>query len=365
MSVQAEPGLIGRRFERREIVLWSAAAIVALAAHLGTGWQAYRWGGAEPPPADAAPAAIMIDLAPATVSPESVPSDTPDTVDSQESMAADEPVEIAETVPVTDTRVEQVVEFDEVDPLQETVVEEITPQTAELIDPAPTEQAEAAEAVPETVTETSEVVPETVEPTAEPTTAEAEEVIPDMVEAPLPEVAVAVPEPRPAEAEAEPKPPAAKRKPVEDAKPVAKVKPVEKAKPADKPKEVTKAPPKKQPSPKATVARTKSGQASPKASAAAGNQGAKGSTMSPATWKSRVYAHIARGKRSLKGRRGSEVVVKFSFDNSGNVLSASVVGSSGDPKLEQSAVAMVLRRSPIPAPPAGVSRTLTAPMNLE
>jgi protein TonB len=366
MSVQAAPasGLAPRRFERREILLWSAAAIVALVAHVGTGWQAYRWGNDQPPPAEAAPA-IMIDLAPMSVAAESVPMDTPDTVDSVDAPAADDPVEVAEAVPVTDAKVEQVEEFEEVDPLQETVVEEITPETAQPIDPNRTEQAQVETAVPEEVTETSEVVPETVEPTAEPTTAEAEEVIPDIVEAPLPEVAVAVPEPRPVEEEAEPKPPAAERKPVQEPKPVAKAKPVEKAKPAEKPKEVVKAPPKKKPSPKADVARTKSGQNAPKASASAGNQGSKGSTMSPATWKSRVYAHIARGKRSLKGRRGSEVVVRFSFDNSGNVLSASVVGSSGDPKLEQSAVAMVLRRSPIPAPPAGVSRTLTAPMNLE
>ncbi len=37
---------------------------------------------------------------------------------------------MAETVLVADLRVEQVDEFDEVDPLQETVVEEITPETA-------------------------------------------------------------------------------------------------------------------------------------------------------------------------------------------------------------------------------------------
>ena len=363
MSVQAEPGLIGRRFERREIVLWSAAAIVALAAHLGTGWQAYRWGSAEPPPADAAPAAIMIDLAPATVQPESVPSDTPDTVDSADAMAAEDPVEIAEAVPVADTQVEHVEEFDEVDPLQETVVEEITPETAQPVDPNQTEQAEVAEAVPEAVTETSEVVPETVEPTAEPTTAEAEEVIPDIVEAPLPEVAVAVPEPRPVEEEAEPAP--AKRKPVEEPKPVAKAKPVEKAKPIKKPREAAKAPPKKQPSPKASVVRTKSGQDTPRAAASAGNQGAKGSSMAPATWRAKVNAHMARGKRFLRGREGSRVTVSFSFDGSGNVVAASVISSSGDAKLEESAVSMVRRRSPIPAPPPGVGRTLSVPMNVE
>ncbi|MDQ6438130.1 TonB family protein [Mesorhizobium sp. LHD-90] len=361
MSIQAEPisGLVGRRFERREILLWSAAAIVALAAHVGTGWQAYRWAASAPPPAAEAAPAIMIDLAPMSVAAEAVPLDMPDTVDSPQTEASEEPVEIAEAVPVTDTKAEQVEEFDEVDPLRLTPVEEISPDVTKPVEPEPVEQAQPAEAAPEPPTETSEVVPETVEPTTEPTTTEAEEVIPDIVEAPLPEVAFAVPEPRPVEAEAEPAP--AKRKPAEDPKP-AKAKPIEKAKPVEKPKEAAKAPPKKQPSPKASVARTKSGQNAPRSATAAGNQGMKGSSMSPATWEAKVNAHMARGKRSLRARGKGTVKVRFSIGSGGEILTASVARSSGNAAFDQSAVDMVRRRSPIPAPPPGANRTLTIPI---
>ncbi|MFI0847035.1 TonB family protein [Mesorhizobium sp. IMUNJ 23232] len=362
MSVQAEPGLVLRRFDRREILLWSAAALVALVAHVGTGWQAYRWGSVEPPPAEAAPAAIMIDLAPATVQPEAVPSDTPDTVDSFDAQAADEPVEVAETVPVADSRVDQVEEFDEVDPLQETVVKETAPETARPVDPNQSEQAAVAEAVAESVEETSEVVPEMVEPTADPTTAEAEEVIPDILEAPLPEVAVAVPEPRPVEAEAEPAP--ARHEPVEEPKPATKAKPAEKAKPVEKTKEATKAPPKKQPSPKASTAAKKSAQNAPTAAASAGASGGSGSKVSPAQWGSKVRAHISRRQRNGGGR--GKVNVAFAVGPSGDILSVSVTGSSGNPKLDAEAVNLVRRSSPVPAPPPDLSkaqRTVRLPIN--
>ncbi|MEQ1954147.1 TonB family protein [Mesorhizobium sp. CN2-181] len=364
MSATAISTMLLPRLQRHEMLLWSGATLVALLLHAGTGWQAYRWASAEPPTDEAAPAAIMIDLSPATVQSEAVPSDTPDTVDSFDAEAVDEPVELAETVPAADTPVDQVEEFDKVDPLQETVVDEITPENARPVEPEPVERAEAAETAPEVVTETSEVAPEMIEPTVEPTTAEAEEVIPDIVEAPLPEVAVAVPEPRPVEADAEPAP--AKREPAEEPKPAAKAKPVEKPKPVETVKEAKKAPPKKQPVPKASIAAKKSAQDAPKAAVAAGANGGSGSNMSPATWQKKVYRHIVRRQRGGSGR--GKVNIRFSVSPSGDVLSVSVGASSGNPKVDAAAVSLVERSSPVPAPPPDLpkaQRTIFVPIKFD
>jgi len=53
------------------------------------------------------------------------------------------------------------------------------------------------------------------------------------------------------------------------------------------------------------------------------------------------------------------------IDRSGRVLSAHLIGASGDAALDQEAVALVQRASPVPPPPAGVggpSITLTVPV---
>jgi protein TonB len=47
------------------------------------------------------------------------------------------------------------------------------------------------------------------------------------------------------------------------------------------------------------------------------------------------------------------VQVAFSIDRAGRVLSARLAGSSGHPALDEEAVSMIRRASPVPAPPAG------------
>lgn len=83
-------------------------------------------------------------------------------------------------------------------------------------------------------------------------------------------------------------------------------------------------------------------------------------------WKSRVVAHLERRKRypSAARARGEEgtVLVAFRIDGGGRVLSASLARSSGYSALDEAALAMVERASPVPAPPAGVGTTLTAPV---
>jgi protein TonB len=90
------------------------------------------------------------------------------------------------------------------------------------------------------------------------------------------------------------------------------------------------------------------------------------SSVSPATWRSMIMAHLNRHKRAPPGGgRGTSMVV-FTIDRSGRVLSARLAGSSGDAALDQAAVAIMRRASPVPAPPpnigGGVSILLTVPV---
>lgn len=83
-------------------------------------------------------------------------------------------------------------------------------------------------------------------------------------------------------------------------------------------------------------------------------------------WKARVSAHLERRKRFPAGARArgeqGTVLVLFRIDDGGRVLTASLARSSGHGELDRAALAMVQQASPVPAPPAGVSRTITAPV---
>jgi protein TonB len=63
------------------------------------------------------------------------------------------------------------------------------------------------------------------------------------------------------------------------------------------------------------------------------------------------------------GARSGNVLVTFSFDRSGRILSVQVARSSGQEALDQQALRNVRSASPIPAPPADqASQTLTVPI---
>jgi protein TonB len=90
------------------------------------------------------------------------------------------------------------------------------------------------------------------------------------------------------------------------------------------------------------------------------------SSLSPANWQSQLMAHLERRKRypsgaRSRGERGT-VYVRFTIDGSGNVLSASLARTSGFAELDQEVLALVRRASPVPAPPPGANRTITAPV---
>lgn len=78
------------------------------------------------------------------------------------------------------------------------------------------------------------------------------------------------------------------------------------------------------------------------------------SSVSPATWRSLIMALLNRNKRLPPGGGRGTSTVAFTIDRSGHVLSARLAGSSGDAILDQEAVALARRVSPVPPPPANV-----------
>lgn len=152
---------------------------------------------------------------------------------------------------------------------------------------------------------------------------------------------------------------------------------VEKPKPKDLPKpkkvELRKEPPKKietkaEPSTPSKAAMVASAQVDKGQRNAASQSGGSGSSgISPARWQSKLQAHLERRKKRLSRNDGQSgtVTVRFSIDTGGNVLSASVAGSSGNPSLDSAVVAMVRSASPVPAPPPDAGRTVTVPIRFD
>jgi protein TonB len=266
-----------------EMALWSGAAAFVLAAHLTGAWYLQRVQPVEAPSLDAAPA-IMMELAPMAVAPEAVLNEMAEMVDSAPA--------------------EQVEEVEEVDPVEEPVLEE------EVVEEEPVETEEIAE----------------VEPLEE-----VDEVVEEIEEVPLPEVAMAVPQRRPVPE---------KPRPIE--------KPVE--------KKVEKKVVRKKSAPQ--IASTKSADDAPKAAAPRVTKAAAGSGMSPARWQSRVNAHLNRYKRYPSGARGVGIAtVSFTINPGGDVIAVSLARSSGDPAFDTAAVELVRRASPVPAPPPDIAKS--------
>ncbi len=88
-----------------------------------------------------------------------------------------------------------------------------------------------------------------------------------------------------------------------------------------------------------------------------------------ASWKSELMAQLNRYKRYPSGTdRTGTVLVAFSLNHSGEVTSARLMHSSGDSALDQEAISLPRRASPLPKPPAGLSAgpiTLTVPIRFD
>lgn len=132
--------------------------------------------------------------------------------------------------------------------------------------------------------------------------------------------------------------------------------PLKKEPPPVRPERPKRAEAKKRPAPSAAQASAPRRQARASAPNAGANNGRP--TASPQQWQSAVFRHLERHKRYPRdaGRAGGTVRVRFTVDARGGVLGAKLVASSGHAALDQAAVELLRRASPIPAPPPNVFR---------
>lgn len=288
------------RFGWRDIGLWAGAAMLVLGAHVALAYAVQSFSLVDE--ADGGPPpAQLIEMAPMVAMPA-----------------------VAEQIAALDA---------------------VTPDPTEP-EPAPEKPAEQMEPV----VEQEAVPPDEIEPTQTEVAEQADqpplqEVVPDIVETIAPDVVIPLPQAKPVEAPKEKKPVQAKAK-----------KPVEKPRP--RPRKEKAAPPE--------TAAVASADARPEAKTAApaSAEAASRSGMNPARWNSSLAAWIRRHTRYPSAARArrveGDVRVTFTIDSSGRVLSARMVGSSGDPDLDRAALA-VLQGATVPAPPAQlgsrVSRT--------
>jgi periplasmic protein TonB len=75
-----------------------------------------------------------------------------------------------------------------------------------------------------------------------------------------------------------------------------------------------------------------------------------------ATWQKELIAHFNRHKRYPTNRaaQAAEILVGFELDESGRVLSSSIIQGSGDASFDEAALAMIRRSDPVPKPPMAV-----------
>ena len=336
MSTPAEL-TIGSAPSAREAGLWAAAVVVVVGAHAAFAYAFHAMTPLEPRP-DATEQALVIELA-------ALPVSTPEAVES-ESLAEVEPAERLQ--PVEDA-VEPVVEEPEtlaaVAPTE--TVEEVRPDTV-----APVETAVEAEPVRPEPLVAEAVEPEMLRPVEiEPLRPVDPEAFVDTEMAEIVESDVVVPVPEP--------------KPV--VKPVPKTETPPKKTAREKQREVAEPKPRKQ----AARAEAKPKPA-PRSEASQKAQASRAPTVSPARWQSKVLAWINKHKRYPKAARSrgeqGTVRVSFAINASGGIVSARVSRSSGSAELDQAALDMVRRASPVPAPPpeiAGSRLNLSLPVRFD
>ncbi len=362
--------------DSRELGLWAGAGAVMLALHVFAGMSLFSAGpAAEMPPA--LEEALEIELAPLTISaPESVQS---------ESVEADAPAEEAEPVSEATEVLQPATEQAEPAPAEEVAAEAPEPsepvinQAVEAAEPEPTEimPAEAEPTAPVREALLEEVVPEEAEPVESAEVAKAPEaMIAEEVFPSTPEVVLSLPQPRPLPEDPKPvmqartQPPRERPKqPAQESRRTQETRPPEKARKLnrERPPAVT-AERAKEPAPRQTKSPAKAqARAGARSSESREARAAQAPSVSPARWQSQVVARINRFKRKPRGTSESgTVAVRFTISDSGAVTGARVSRSSGNAALDQAAVGIVQRASPVPAPPSGVNvRTLTVPIRFD
>jgi protein TonB len=134
-----------------------------------------------------------------------------------------------------------------------------------------------------------------------------------------------------------------------------KPKPIEKPPPKPKTAEKKKLrDPRKHRAPRTTAPPTSQAQRADRAAAPHASASLNPS-MSPASWRGSLMAHLNRYKRFPSSAVGTgTVTVAFTIDRSGRVLSSRLVRGSGDAALDAEAVSLPRRASPVPAPPPNI-----------
>ncbi|WIJ23768.1 energy transducer TonB [Devosia sp. RR2S18] len=310
----------------RDLLLWTGAFVVVLSTQAAGAYWLMKRPAEELAPQGAPTDAIMLELAPmATTTDQAiadVPPDQQAMIEQEEIAPSEEPVEQAVETPAEPEPLE------EPEPVEQPTEEPVEP---ELVEPEP-----VVEEPPE------EDPPAPEEPQEEPVDAPMEEVVPEVGEAPEPAVVAPLPVQQSARLlEQRQRPRAAPRPPEQKAAPRTAAPPAVEA-------------------PKAEVARS-------------ANSGvASAPSVSPARWQSQLMSYLNRHKRyprSSQSRREEGLAqVEFSIDPRGNVLSARVVRSSGFPELDQAALDMISRASPVPAPPPEIAQarmTLNLPVQFD
>lgn len=90
----------------------------------------------------------------------------------------------------------------------------------------------------------------------------------------------------------------------------------------------------------------------------------RASGASVSDWHHELLAHIAAYKPNVDVGSAGTARVTVTIDRGGRVVSVSLAGSSGDGALDQAAVSMMHRASPVPAPPPELGRqTVTVPVH--
>ncbi len=140
-------------------------------------------------------------------------------------------------------------------------------------------------------------------------------------------------------------------------------------KPAPRPPEKTAKPPpkpavKREP-PTSPTAVTHT-QSAPNSDRLAAQAASGASSLSAGNWRGQVSAQLNRHKPNLgPGEGQGSVTVFFTIDRRGRVLSSRVTQSSGSAALDQKALEMIQRSSPLPAPPPEVpGGTIAFPLTI-
>jgi protein TonB len=92
---------------------------------------------------------------------------------------------------------------------------------------------------------------------------------------------------------------------------------------------------------------------------ASGAKKSGGDTTAVSEYRGKLYQHLERKKVNPRSREAGTVVVRFTVDSSGQVVSREVTESSGSKMLDDAAVASIDKAAPFPPMPGDIA---SAPM---